>query len=186
MTTSHTTSTPDTTTSTTVSLSTTTNSNNNNNNNTESPVVLSSCLSPSSEPISPEVERLRTSSCSISNQEVEKITAGRLSNPSNVKIVESVFSQEDFTEFFPRANPAYTYDNFLKAVGKFPSVCSQLEICKRTLATIFAHFQQETSGLYYLEEIAKSDYCATWSGWVRRAYPCTPGTENTSLQLQLL
>ena len=46
------------------------------------------------------------------------------------------------------------------------------------VATIFAHFQQETSGLYYLEEIAKSDYCATWSGWVKRAYPCTPGKTN--------
>jgi len=108
---------------------------------------------------------------------VEKIKAGRTSNPINVKIVEKIFSQQDFAEFFPRANSAYTYENFLKAVGKFPSVCSELEICKRTLATMFAHFQQETSGLYYLEEIAKADYCATWSGWVRRAYPCSSGKQ---------
>lgn len=111
---------------------------------------------------------------------MEKIKAGRTSNPINVKIVEKIFSQQDFAEFFPRANSAYTYENFLKAVGKFPSVCSELEICKRTLATMFAHFQQETSGLYYLEEIAKADYCATWSGWVRRAYPCSSGNQQTA------
>ena len=48
-------------------------------------------------------------------------------------------------------------------------------------ATMFAHFQQETSGLYYLEEIAKSDYCATWSQWVKKAYPCTPGNLNIKI-----
>lgn len=163
-----------------VSAETTTSISTETSSSTSTEWLSSSCSSPSAEPITPELEKLRKSSCSISNLIVEKIKAGRTSNPINVKIVEKIFSQQDFAEFFPRANSAYTYENFLKAVGKFPSVCSELEICKRTLATMFAHFQQETSGLYYLEEIAKADYCATWSGWVRRAYPCSSGNQQTA------
>ena len=48
---------------------------------------------------------------------------------------------------------------------------------RRTLATMFAHFQQETAGLVYLREINKSGYCATWSPWVTAAYPCAPGKQ---------
>merc|ERR1711971_417700 len=33
----------------------------------------------------------------------------------------------------------------------------------------------ETAGLFYLEEINKSAYCADWSAWVSAAYPCVPG-----------
>ena len=103
--------------------------------------------------------------------------SGGQDNPSNVKILESLLSEQKFREIFPRADPSYTFTNFLKAVGKFPAVCSNLALCKKTLATVFAHFEQETAGLYYLEEIAKSDYCATWSQWVREAYPCSPGKQ---------
>ena len=42
---------------------------------------------------------------------------------------------------------------FLQAVGKFPAVCAEYtdgrnseDICRRTLATMFAHFTQETGG----------------------------------------
>ena len=40
---------------------------------------------------------------------------------------------------------------------------------------MFGHFQQETAGLFYLEEINKSPYCADWSAWVTAAYPCVSG-----------
>ena len=40
---------------------------------------------------------------------------------------------------------------------------------------MFAHFQQETAGLYYLEEINKPAYCADWSAWIVESYPCVPG-----------
>ena len=40
---------------------------------------------------------------------------------------------------------------------------------------MFAHIQQETEGLFYIEEINKGAYCADWSDWVRAAYPCVPG-----------
>ena len=42
---------------------------------------------------------------------------------------------------------------FLQAIGKFPAVCQDYTdgrdseaICRRTLATMFAHFTQETGG----------------------------------------
>jgi len=40
---------------------------------------------------------------------------------------------------------------------------------------MFAHFEQETGGLFYTEEINKGRYCADWSNWVVDAYPCVPG-----------
>ncbi|HAT8015727.1 TPA: chitinase, partial [Citrobacter rodentium] len=47
----------------------------------------------------------------------------------------------------------YTYANFLKAIGKFPAVCGTYTdgrdsdaICRKSLATMFAHFAQETGG----------------------------------------
>ena len=50
---------------------------------------------------------------------------------------------------------AYTYENFLKSVGKYPAICRSAATCPKILANMFAHFQQETAGLFYLEEINK-------------------------------
>lgn len=105
------------------------------------------------------------------------MTPGRPGNPANVLVLESVLSPAQFSQFFPRAHPAYTYTNLLRAVAKFPAICEQPDICRRTLANMFAHFQQETAGLVYLREINKSNYCATWTAWVVSAYPCTPGKQ---------
>lgn len=53
----------------------------------------------------------------------------------------------------PLRAQAYTYSNFLKAVGKFPALCKTYNdgrdsdaICRKELATMFAHFAQETGG----------------------------------------
>ena len=79
---------------------------------------------------------------------------------------------------FPLADDIYTYDNFLKAVAKFPALCNETNLkdssnqawtvedtCKRELASIFAHWTQETGArnanegeywtqaLYYVQEI---------------------------------
>lgn len=49
----------------------------------------------------------------------------------------------------------YTFEDFLKAVGSFPAFCgeskegskmSKENICKKELATLFAHMTQETGG----------------------------------------
>jgi hypothetical protein len=71
----------------------------------------------------------------------------------NVQMVMEFLDQEDWDWFFPIRNEIYTLDGFLKAVGKFPKLCgenrrpgvSDLDTCKREIATLFAHFIQETS-----------------------------------------
>jgi len=113
--------------------------------------------------------------CMAPNELVETVRPGLSSNPSNVKIVEAIFPEHRFQASFPDANSAYTYENLLKAFAKFPEVCKTEEVCRRTLATMFAHFEQETAGLYYVREINRDYYCASWSDWVVEAYPCTPG-----------
>ncbi|WP_295003135.1 glycosyl hydrolase family 18 protein [Sulfurimonas sp.] len=89
----------------------------------------------------------------LDNLEVEKIYATRVENPSNVKRVESIISEADWNYVFAKRSVEYTYENFLKAVGKFPSFCgdysdgrNEQQICSTSLATMFAHFTQETGG----------------------------------------
>ena len=79
-------------------------------------------------------------------------------------------SEENFEDLFPRRHRSYTYTRLLQviiskvtllhgfsnskifqAIGKFPAICGYRgsetksdEICRRTLATMFAHFAQET------------------------------------------
>jgi len=134
------------------------------------------CGSSSSEPLSSDIKLLRDStSCTLANSLVESITPGSPSNPSNVKNVETIFPESKFNSFFPRKDSAYTYTNFLKAIGKYPAICKNASNCPKILANMFAHFQQETAGLYYIEEINKGAYCADWSAWIQKAYPCIPG-----------
>ena len=94
---------------------------------------------------------LRQSTCTLDNAEVDKVVPGRRSNPANVRTVEQLLPAAQFAALFPRAAAAYTYTNLLKAVAKFPSVCPEPGLCRKTLATVFAHFEQETAGLVYLE-----------------------------------
>jgi len=129
------------------------------------------------EPISEEVKKLRASTCSLENSQVEDVVPGRPNNPSNVRVLESVLPPKLFESFFPRAHSSYTYTNLLRAFAKFPAVCTSPELCRKILANMFAHFQQETAGLVYLREINKSNYCATWSNWVSAAYPCSAGKQ---------
>lgn len=116
-------------------------------------------------------------------------------NMKNVQLVQSIFPASQWPVAFPHANSVYTYDDFLKAVGKFPTFCNDNNIsgntleqtCKRELSTIFAHWGQETGkrdpnvgefwtqGLYYVEEIAKNDYKSyNWSG---TAWPPQAGVQ---------
>ena len=43
----------------------------------------------------------------------------------NVMRVKSLFSAQQFEEGFPHRDPLYTYDNFLKAISKFPNFCNE-------------------------------------------------------------
>ncbi len=89
----------------------------------------------------------------LPNEQVEAIVAGRVSNPDNVLRVESIVTNSDWEFMFSRRSSEYTYLNFLKAVGKFPAFCGDNQdnrdanaICRKSLATMFAHFTQETGG----------------------------------------
>ena len=62
--------------------------------------------------------------------QVEAVAPGLSTNPSNVLVVESVLPPATFQAFFPRAHSAYTYTNFLRAVAKFPAVCTQADVCR--------------------------------------------------------
>ena len=101
----------------------------------------------------------------LDNDIVEEIRPGRRENPDNVRRVEFIVTEENFNDLFPRRNKAYTYRRLLQvskmeceimtkvlqAIGKFPAVCGYVgkedksdAICRKTLATMFAHFAQET------------------------------------------
>lgn len=71
---------------------------------------------------------------------------------ANVQRVTRLFTAADWSRGFPLANPVYSWDEFLKAVAKFPGFCSESyldgwsidDVCKREMATLFAHWGQET------------------------------------------
>lgn len=114
----------------------------------------------------------------LDNASVEAVVPGRAANPANVKRVETLVPQSKWNYYFSVAHPSYTYTRFLQAVAKFPAFCGDYSdgrnadlICRRSLATMFAHFTQETGGhslqqygidewrqgLVYVREIGCSD-----------------------------
>ena len=101
----------------------------------------------------PMMNQTKASIATLDNVEVEKIAPLRSSNPSNVQRVEGLVSSSQWDYLFAHRSAEYTYTNFLKATGKFPAFCGDYDdgrdaelICKKSLATMFAHFAQETGG----------------------------------------
>jgi len=129
----------------------------------------------------------------LPSEEVELVRPGRKANPSNTQLVETIISNSDWEFLFPSRHPSYSYTNFLKAISKFPAVCSETDptTCRQVLATMFAHFTQETGahnpslqepqwrqGLAHLEEVGcdardcgYSSTCGT-TQWTAVAWPC--------------
>ncbi|KQW94013.1 chitinase [Massilia sp. Root418] len=113
----------------------------------------------------------------LDNPAVEAVTPGAAANPANVRRVERLLPSAKWDFYFGMREPSYTYRRFLQAVAKFPAVCDDYtdgrnadSICRHTLATMFAHFAQETGdhnasvplpqwrqGLKYLREIGCDD-----------------------------
>jgi len=88
----------------------------------------------------------------------------------NVVRVASILDEAKFDEFFPLKDDFYTYTNFLKAVGKFPHFCNEVnddytglktnaenidQACKRELATLFAHIAYESGKMDPWDPIPK-------------------------------
>ncbi|MGR5063222.1 glycoside hydrolase family 19 protein [Photobacterium sp. DNB22_13_2] len=140
------------------------------------------------------IESIRT----LDNEKVEAISVGNPNNPENVKRVESLVSEDDWNFLFVERHAQYTYLNLLKGIGKFPAFCGNYDdgrdpdaICRKSLATMFAHFTQETGGhnayseypewrqgLFYLREVGWSEGTSGGYGicdpslWQGEAYPC--------------
>jgi len=109
----------------------------------------------------------------LDNAAVEAVSPGAASNPANVKRVERLLSSAKWDYYFSLREASYEYRRFLQAVAKFPAVCGDYtdgrnadNICRHSLATMFAHFAQETGehnaslplpqwrqGLKYLREL---------------------------------
>ena len=51
----------------------------------------------------------------------------------NVIRVMSIFGEDEWLTGFSLADPVYTFDNFLKAVAKFPAFCGESNITGYTL-----------------------------------------------------
>jgi len=136
---------------------------------------------------------IRKRLATLASNEVELVRPGRPANPPNTKLVESIISEEDWEYLFPQRHSLYTYTNFLKAVSKFPAVChsDNEETCRNMLATMFAHFTQETGGhnpsggvpewrqgLHFIEErgcdVTDCGYSKACGGgdWTAKAWPC--------------
>lgn len=123
----------------------------------------------------PLMKLIKASIRTLPNVEVEQIVPGRADNPANAKRVESIVSASDWNYLFTERSAEYTYENFLKAVGKFPAFCGDYEdgrdadlICRRSLATMFAHFTQETGGHNPASEVPQwrqGLVCVREMGW---------------------
>lgn len=143
---------------------------------------------------------VKASIATRSNAVVDAVMPGNANNPENVKRVERLVPASQWDYLFPLRNPAYTYTGLLRAIAKFSGVCSTYAdgrnadaVCRKTLATMFAHFTQETGAhdrnnaipewrqaLYFVREAGCTEsgqgcpYNAecdpnTWQG---QAWPC--------------
>jgi len=129
----------------------------------------------------------------LPSDDVELVEPGRRDNPANTKLVESIISSSDWDYLFPKRHPSYSYTNFLRAIAKFPAVCyaSNPAVCRKVLATMFAHFTQETGdhnpslqipewrqGLVHVQELGCDGRDCGYSAncgsnqWTARAWPC--------------
>lgn len=107
----------------------------------------------------------------LSEADTQAIAPGRAANPDNVQRVERIITPAVFEYLFPLRHPAYTYEGFLQAIGKFPGYCATYSgedsdaICRKLIATLIAHGGQETGAhdpnssieqwrqsMYYLRE----------------------------------
>jgi len=74
-----------------------------------------------------------------------------------VKRAKKIISKAQFDTKFSGHHSDYDYDDFLKAMALYPKFCGESSLsmynsdltktCKRELATLFAHFDQEAGKL---------------------------------------
>ncbi len=134
------------------------------------------------------------------NSTVAAVAPGLASNPENVKRVEKLLPASQWEFLFPLRDKSYTYTGLLQAIAKFSGVCMTYTdgrdsdaICRKTLATMFAHFTQETGAhdpnsptpqwrqaLYFVREsgCSESTYGCPYNNecnpttWQGQTWPC--------------
>lgn len=148
----------------------------------------------------PLFQSVKASVATRDNAVVTAVAPGAAANPENVKRVERLLPASQWNYLFSLRDPSYTYTGLLQAVAKFSGVCAAYTdgrdadaICRKTLATMFAHFTQETGAhdrnspipewrqaLYYVREAGCSETgqgcpynneCAPGT-WQSQAWPC--------------
>lgn len=139
----------------------------------------------------PLMQAVKSSIATRDNAIVDTISPLNPNNPDNVRRLESVLSEAQFEFLFPVRALEYTYQGLLQAAAKFPALCGTYAdsrnaeaICRKSLATMFAHFAQETGahdkwmtepqwrqGLYWVREVG-------WDETKRGGYnmECSPDT----------
>ncbi|WP_394199951.1 glycoside hydrolase family 19 protein [Shewanella waksmanii] len=139
----------------------------------------------------PLMKAVKASIATRDNAIVEAVTPLNANNPDNVKRLESILTEAQFEFLFAVRAPEYTYQGLLQAAAKFPALCGTYTdgrdsdaICRKSLATMFAHFAQETGahdqyrsepewrqGLYWVREVG-------WDETKRGGYnmECNPDT----------
>lgn len=102
---------------------------------------------------SPVIASIKRAIATLPNDAVEAVVPARAANPANVRRVERLLTSANWDYLFPLRAKEYTYTGFLRAIAKFPAVCRDYgdgrdadAICRKTMATMFAHFAQETGG----------------------------------------
>lgn len=134
------------------------------------------------------------------NAVVTAVAPGLASNPENVKRVEKLLPASQWEYLFPLRDKSYTYAGLLQAIAKFSGVCMTYTdgrdsdaICRKSLATMFAHFTQETGAhdpnsptpqwrqaLYFVREAgcSESTYGCPYNNeclpttWQGQTWPC--------------
>jgi len=89
--------------------------------------------------------------------------------------VGNILTNSLFNSFFPNRNSFYTYAAFISAANAYPSfgtTGSSVQM-KQEVAAFCAHVTQETSGLFYINEIDQSQFCDASA----TQYPCAAGQE---------
>lgn len=84
----------------------------------------------------------------------------------NVVRVTQVFPQSVWDSWVPNADAIYSYDTFLRAVGKFPFFCGETngplgydlnDTCKREIVSLFTHIKHNSDGLVNIGSAAAGD-----------------------------
>ena len=110
----------------------------------------------------------------------------------NAKLVKKLFSEKEFNKAFPKKDRFYTYENFIKAVAKYPAFCNEFnskstnenldditEACKRELSTLLTHIEINSEGLS--KKLNESCYGSSSSACTYNQsdlkYPATSGEQ---------